>query len=191
MNEKMSLRNIKIGHIIWRFFPLDSIVKNELKREKLINAQEDAIDGEHLKKTAMWLCRAHDATKDRGVSRSYKAARFKGYGRYGWQPAYPETTGYIISTIIALSNFLKNTNYAERAIRMADWEIDIQLPSGAVMGSVVTAKPSPAVFNTGQVIFGWLAAFKESKNEKYLNAAAMAANYLVSIQDEDGTWSKG
>lgn len=74
---------------------------------------------------------------------------------------------------------------------MADWEIDIQMGSGAVMGSVVTAKPTPAVFNTGQVIFGWLAAYREYGENKYLDAAKRAGNYLVSVQDSQGLFDRG
>lgn len=36
-------------------------------------------------------------------------------------------------------------DYEKHLRATADWEIDIQMPSGAVMGSVVTAKPSPAL----------------------------------------------
>ena len=74
---------------------------------------------------------------------------------------------------------------------MGDWEIEIQLSSGAVMGSVVTAQPSPAVFNTGQVIFGWLAAYKVTKNLKYIKAALKAGDYLLSVQSSDCSWQEG
>lgn len=181
----------KIIEKLWSFLPVDLISKNEAKRDRKDQILTAFIDEKHLLETAKWICRAQDNTSDRGVSRAYKTTEYKAYGPYGWQAAYPETTGYIIPTMIALSDFLKNTNYAERAISMADWEIDIQLESGAVMGSVVTAKPSPAVFNTGQVIFGWLAIFKHTSGNKYLDAAIRAGNFLISVQDSDGSWHKG
>jgi uncharacterized protein YyaL (SSP411 family) len=49
---------------------------------------------------------------------------------------------------------------------------------------------SPAIFNTGQVIFGWIRAFKETGASKYLDSAVRAGGFLVSQQDKDGAWRK-
>ena len=46
----------------------------------------------HLDRTIGWLRRAQDAAECGGVSAGYTVAR-------GWQPAYPETTGYLIPTM--------------------------------------------------------------------------------------------
>jgi hypothetical protein len=148
-------------------------------------------DEKHFQKTAEWLCRAHDSSGDDGVSRGYSAAKNSVRGRKGWQPSYPETTGYIIPTMFEISRILSDKSYSERALRMADWECGIQLASGAVMGSVVSAPPSPAIFNTGQVIFGWLAAHKDSGEGKYLKAASRAGDFLLAVQEADGGWLKG
>jgi uncharacterized protein YyaL (SSP411 family) len=93
--------------------------------------------------------------------------------------------------MFALCDFFNSSEFGERAMRMANWEIDVQLTSGAVMGSVVTSPASPAVFNTGQVIFGFLEAFRRSKEQKYLEAALRAGDYLVSVQEPSGSWVKG
>jgi uncharacterized protein YyaL (SSP411 family) len=170
---------------------MDIEVKREMIRDRYSLKKRSLDDNSHLMATAEWLIRAHSANNGEGVSRGYRAAGSSGFGPKGWQPSYPETTGYIIPTMFTLSVFLKNQSLSMRAIQMADWETDKQLPSGAVMGSVVTAPPSPAVFNTGQVIFGWLAAFKRTGNQKYLNAAVRAGDYLLSVQETDGSWKKG
>ncbi len=148
-------------------------------------------DRHHLLPAAEWLARAQDATPDGGVSRGYSASPASAVGYRGWEPSYPETTGYIIPTMFALSEALERPDFADRALKMADWEIDVQMPNGAVMGSVVTAPRTPAVFNTGQVIFGWLSAYERSRSTKYLEAARRAGNFLLSIQDDAGTWSRG
>jgi uncharacterized protein YyaL (SSP411 family) len=176
--------------MLWRILAVDRQAKREAKMDQMGgNAAQS--DEKHLAETAGWLARAQDSSADGGVSRSYKTAKYRGHGPYGWQASYPETTGYIIPTMIALSRIPTDTTVVDRAIRMADWEIEIQLDSGAVMGSVVTAPPSPAVFNTGQVIFGWLAAFKKTEDQKYLNSAIRAGDYLFSVQETDGSWKKG
>jgi hypothetical protein len=171
--------------------PVDIEAKREARKDRREDGGTVFADEQHLMETAAWLCRAQDSSPDGGVSRAYKAAYYLGYGPSGWQPSYPETTGYIIPTMFAIADFLKDASFAQRAIRMADWEIDIQLPSGAVMGSVVTATPSPAVFNTGQVIFGWLATYRRTGEDQYLQAARRAGNYLVQIQDSEGSWKQG
>lgn len=181
----------KIIKKIWNILPVDTEAKQESNRDRENRNLEALDDTKHLSETAKWLCRAQDNTPDGGVSRGYKAAIYKGHGKYGWQSSYPETTGYIIPTFLALSKHLEDTILIDRALKMADWEIDIQLPSGAVMGSVVTAKPSPAVFNTGQVIFGWLAVYRKTSKEKYINAARKAGDYLLSVLCQDGSWDKG
>lgn len=137
-----------------------------------------------------WLCRAQDVCGDGGVARSYSLAYNGFFGSRGWTPAYPETTGYIIPTMFDYARASGRGELFDRAARMADWECDVQMPSGAVQGGTVNETPSPAVFNTGQVIFGWVRAFKETGTERYLQSAVKAAAFLLSCQDGDGAWRK-
>jgi hypothetical protein len=139
-------------------------------------------DQEHLAAALDWLCRAQDVTGGGGVSAGYHLAR-------GWRPAFPETTGYIISTFLAAADRLDVANYRQRALRMGNWEIDIQLDSGAVRGGVGLNR-DPLVFDTGQVILGWVALFRATGRERYLEAAVRAADWLADIQDQDGGWSR-
>lgn len=180
-----------VNQILWMLLPIDIEVKREIIRDRYSLKKRNLDDNSHLMATAEWLIRAHSANNGDGVSRGYRAAGSLGFGPKGWQPSYPETTGYIIPTMFTLSGFFNDESLSMRAIQMADWEISIQLPSGAVMASVVTAKPSPAVFNTGQVVFGWLAAFKETGDQKYLDSAIRAGDFLLSVQETDGSWKKG
>jgi uncharacterized protein YyaL (SSP411 family) len=48
----------------------------------------------------------------------------------------------------------------------------------------------PIVFDTGQVVFGWLAAFDASGDERYLRAAERSGDWLVSVQDPSGSWKE-
>jgi hypothetical protein len=180
-----------LKQMIWHLFPVDALAKAETKRESRERAAAGADDETCLKAAVKWLCRAQDQTPDGGVARAFKAAKYQGHGKCGWQAPYPETTGYIIPTFFALSDHFGDPAYDSRALRMADWESDIQMENGAVMGSVVTAPRSPAVFNTGQVVFGWLEAWRRSGRDKYLKSAVKAGDYLVSVQGEDGTWARG
>lgn len=139
----------------------------------------------HIQQAADWLCRAQDAVGGRGVSWGYDLLR-------GWRPAYPETTGYLIPTFYDLSQLLDRPELAERAARMADWECDVQLETGAVMAGTVDTLPlRPAIFNTGQVLQGWARAIQETGNSRFIAAAERAGQWMLDCQDDDGAFRRG
>lgn len=138
----------------------------------------------HLDAAVEWLKRAQDAGRDRGVS----------YGvRLGsdFQESYPETTGYICRTFVELSRRNGDEDLFRRAIEMSEWELSIQLPSGAVMGGKVNADPTPAVFNTGMVLLGWSALVQACPGGRRPAGAIRAADWLVDMQEPDGNWIRG
>lgn len=147
-------------------------------------------DGIHLEAALEWLCRAQDASGDGGVARSYSLVYSRTFRQKGWTPSYPETTGYIIPTMFDYARHADSRNLFERAVRMAEWECGVQLENGAIQGGTVLHPKAPAIFNTGQVLFGWLRAYRETADEKYLSCARRAGEYLVSQQDDDGAWRK-
>ena len=144
----------------------------------------------HLDAAAKWICRAQDVSGDGGVSRSYSLVYNPYFKSRGWVSSYPETTGYIIPTMFDYAYLTKRKDIIERAIRMADWECAVQMENGAVQGGTIQDIPTPAIFNTGQVIFGWVRAFQETKEMKYLKSALKAGKYLVAQQDDDGSWRR-
>jgi uncharacterized protein YyaL (SSP411 family) len=138
-----------------------------------------------------WLARSQDATPDDGFSRGYSLTWNPYLHQHGWQPSYPETTGYLIPTLYEAARFFNRAELADRAARAARWEAALQLPSGAVQGGVVGQRISPAVFNTGQVMLGWLAAFTETEDDVFVEAVFRAAHYLTRALDGDGHWRSG
>ncbi|WP_301662770.1 hypothetical protein [Methanoculleus frigidifontis] len=137
---------------------------------------------EHLRAVMVWLCSAQDATGCGGVAAAY-------YPYVGWAPPYPEVTGYIIPTFLHYAAFSGDGRYIERAIGMGEWELSIQMPDGAVRGGW-GINDYPLVFDTGQVIFGWLSLFEKTGREEFLAAAVHAADWLADCQDADGKWSR-
>lgn len=129
-----------------------------------------------------WLCRTHDVTGRRGCSKGYNLV-------LGWRPAFAETTGYIMGTLLAYGRRTGSNEYATRAREMGDWEIEIQNEDGGVIEGLHTGQPSPSnVFNTGMVIHGWLDYAAYEPADTYLDAAVRAGRWLVSNQDTDGAW---
>ena len=139
-------------------------------------------DQRHLEEAIGWLCRAQDASGCGGVSAGYFIADG------GWLPPYPETTGYIIPTLIEYAEKSGQERLVDRALRMGDWEIEIQLDSGAVRGGI-GINQHPDVFNTGQVIQGWTALWRTTRAARFLTAATRAGRWLVDVQDADGKWN--
>jgi hypothetical protein len=138
-----------------------------------------------LQAAAEWLARAQDASGCDGVSAYYDAAKSQ------WAGAYPETTGYIIPTFFRYAEFSGNDEYRERAVRMAAWESDIQLADGGVRaGTMDAAQIVPTIFNTGQVVFGWLAAWRQTQDSRFRASVTRAADWLVAAQDPDGAWRR-
>src|SRR5437870_3264653 len=120
---------------------------------------------------AAWLLRAQAATPDDGVSLGYFPSNPDATG--GWLDSYPETTGYIVPTLLAFADRFRREDVRECALRMARWEIDVQMPSGAVQGGTVCAseRQVPAVFNTGMVLQGYSAAYRTTGDARSLKAS--------------------
>jgi hypothetical protein len=146
---------------------------------------------EHLDAAIQWLCRAQDAAQGGGVSYGFSL-------RGGWQPPYPETTGSIIPTFLRYAE--RSTSrlgdseaqaFIKRAERMAHWLTSLQMDNGALPGGTTAIKPVPTVFNTGQILQGWVYAYKQFNDEAILKSLIRAANWLVEVQDEDGCWRRG
>ncbi len=140
----------------------------------------------HLQKTIDWLVEAVNNGKG-GVSSHYSLVHGK------WLYPFPETTGYIIPTFFDYSKFIKNKNYYNIAIKLADWLCDVQLDNGGCMQGMYNekkGKTKPIIFNTGQNIFGFLRAYEETNDKKYLDSAVKAGNFLIKSTDDSGLWNQ-
>lgn len=134
-----------------------------------------------LAEAVAWIHRAQDQGIDRGVSHSYLLGR-------GWMPSYPETTGYIIPTLLSWSHHAGDAGSRDRALEMADWECSIQSDDGSIQGGVIGQKVRPVIFNTGQVVFGWVSAYRATGLPCYLDAGERAVGWMLSRLDDYGTW---
>jgi hypothetical protein len=141
----------------------------------------------HLSAAIDWLCRAQDVRDGHpdagGVSAGWSFED-------GWLPSYPETTGYIIETMLAAASALKRPELIDRARRMVDWELSIQLPDGAFPGHFGEPGSRPVIFNTGQIMHGMVAGYTQLKRDDCLAAAVRAGHWLADQQDADGCWRR-
>ncbi len=169
----------------WHFLKLPPNAKEAHRRDRSHGLEEDPGIDQSVKQAIAWLCRAQDEsiTSDGGVARHYSLIN-------GWGPSYPETTGYIIPTIIEYAEETGDDALLQRARRMLDWMVAIQLPGGGFQGGTVLSKPVvPVTFNTGQILIG-LASGVAKFGEPYEAAMHEAASWLSDTLDEDGCWRK-
>ena len=150
-------------------------------------ASEARSHAQHLVGAIDWLCRAQDVRDGHpdagGVSAGWSFED-------GWLPSYPETTGYIIETMIAAAQVLQRPELVARAHRMIDWELSIQLPDGAFPGHFGEPGSRPVIFNTGQIMHGMVAGHTQLQRPECLASAVRAGHWLADQQDADGCWRK-
>lgn len=141
----------------------------------------------HLEAVINWLTRAQDRRNEMpdagGVSAGWSFED-------GWLPSYPETSGYIVETFIAASRVLNHPELLDRAGRILDWELSIQLPDGAFPGHFGEPGSRPVIFNTAQIMHGMVAGYLELGRQECLESAIQAAYWLINQQDADGCWRR-
>jgi hypothetical protein len=168
-----------------RKWQLPAAAKAEASKDSRGLPEHDPGIDRAVREAIVWLCRAQDAstTHDGGVARHFSLET-------GWGPSYPETTGYIIPTILSFARMTNDSALLDRAKRMLDWCCSIQFPDGAFQGGVIGAQPLvPVTFNTGQILLG-LAAGASEFGEPYRTSMLRAADWLVATQDRKGSWRK-
>ena len=137
-----------------------------------------------IEEAVEWVCRAQNlsASGDGGVARHFSLID-------GWSTSYPETTGYIVPTLLAYASASADVAMRERVRRMLDWLVSIQLPCGGFQGGTIRDRPVvPVTFNTGQILLGLAAGVQEFG--EYHEALMRAADWLVEAQDPDGAWRR-
>ncbi|MCB0416057.1 MAG: glycoside hydrolase family 127 protein [Bdellovibrionales bacterium] len=138
----------------------------------------------HLRGAVDWLWNAHRGANEHGLSKGFDTLR----GR--WDNPYPETTGYTVPTLLNCAQFLGDASLRALALKLADYLLEVMGKDGGV-SHWASETHTPIVFDTGQVLFGLLAAHRAAGNQIYLDAAIRAGNWLVSSQDEGGSWKNG
>lgn len=134
-----------------------------------------------------WLLASqrHSTFDDGGSARHYSLASMS------WSPSYPETTGYIVPTLLEEAKHQARPELTKSARLMLDWLVSIQFPEGGFQGGMVDQKPYvPVTFNTGQILLGLAAGTREFDDPAYRKSMTLAANWLRDTLDADGCWRK-
>src|SRR5262245_59568940 len=114
-----TIRSVVLKSAAWRPANLRMLASQVVHRTRNVAAGYG--DDDHLVAAADWLTRAQDAATDGGVSGRYLL-------RSGWSSSYPETTGYIIPTFLALATHLQREEFMARARRCVEFLESVRLP---------------------------------------------------------------
>lgn len=138
----------------------------------------------HLESTMNWI----QTSIEKGNGGSCAYYRIPG----GWSKDYPETTGYIIPTLIDYSLFGDGEYYLQQAKSLGEWLLSIQSEEGYWHGDLhPPGKPNASVFNTAQILLGLSALYNHTGDEKWIKNAGKAAEWLASGVNRVGIWEEG
>jgi len=135
-------------------------------------------DKQHLRLAGEWLLNAQKNGKG-GYAHSFSLIN-------GWLAGYPETTGYIIPTMLELGKVLNEQKFIDSAKQAGDWLLSIQNRDG----SFLDLSGRKQVFDTGQIVYGFLALNEVDAAQKYLDSMTKAVNWLIDTQEPNGSWVK-
>lgn len=97
---------------------------------------------------------------------------------------YPETTGYLIPTLINSSQYLNDSSYLLLAEKQVDFFSSIQNSDGSFYQSI--NNKAPIVFDTSQILLGLCAIYQYQINSKLLEQINLCLDWLLSLIDKKG-----
>ena len=115
------------------------------------------------------------------------------YFNSGWTSDYPETTGYIIPSLLRYASYEKAqwSKEAEKAaLEAGEWLLTIQREDGGWPGGYVAQNRPSVVFNSGQILRGMLALYKHNKDPRWKEAALRCIEWIWAQLDEEGRFSQ-
>lgn len=138
-----------------------------------------AADEEHVRRAIAWLATAQKAAGGGGFAHSFGLLG-------GWKPAYPETTGYILPTLVRAGARFGIPETDPLVECAAQWLASIQQPDGSFSDLSGRAQ----IFDTGQILYGWneLTTLRPELVER--ERVARAAHWIAAQQEADGRFER-
>lgn len=134
-----------------------------------------------------WLKNATAVHQEGGISSHYNLITKK------YLPPFPETTGYLIPTLVEIESAIENSGALELARQGADWLIKRQREDGSIrcnldLNTDLNRGPDiVTAFDCGAILRGFIAIYSATKEEKYCVAAESLSQFLQRSQ-QSGAW---
>lgn len=135
--------------------------------------------------TLKWLIKSFEVTNFEGSAHNYSHWL---NGGDGWVEAYPETTGYIIETLLDYDLVFPEYKLKALARKQCYWLLSQQFSSGAFPSGKIGGS-TPSIFNSGQILFGLMDGWKLTQKEEFHEAIISCVEWLIAQLDNDNKWS--
>ncbi|MFY9742702.1 MAG: prenyltransferase/squalene oxidase repeat-containing protein [Candidatus Sulfotelmatobacter sp.] len=177
-------------HSPWRIVPLVGKVVSDAVRIRFEHrhlysyTKTRRESGSILSLLLRWILQAQQP--DGGIAAYYSLLA-------GYSASYPEVTGYIVPTLYDYAQQVSDGRLGRETIaaaeRATDWLLFLQIPNGAFPAGLHGATAEASIFNTGQILQGLIRAHAETNRHEILRGSILAADYLIRMQQPDGSWS--
>ncbi len=121
-----------------------------------------------------WLIRSIEATGRKGSSHIFSRWR---YPLSGWHLGYPETTGYIIETLLDYHPYFPELQLEDYAFDCGKWLLTQQLGDGS-FPSLLAGSQKPSFFNSGMIAFGLLRLQERKFDQKREESMSKLAEWV-------------
>ena len=137
-----------------------------------------------LHHAAKWLIRSQEQGSTAGCGTYYFNS--------GWTSDYPETTGYIIPSLLRYAAYDK-AQWSEEAVNAAlkagEWLLTVQHDDGGWPGGYVEQDRPSVVFNSGQILRGMLALYEFNGDPRWKDASERCIHWIWQQLDEHGRFA--
>ena len=167
---------------------LNKFKKYKISRNILSLVDKDIKTNDSILFALKWFKKS--LNQSGGSSAGYDLLRKK------FLPSYPETTGYWIKTLIRVKQYNNKIFYSvfeddKIFDDLVSWLLSIQKDDGSFPGSYGDFKNQRSiVFNNGQILLGLINHYLEKKDEILLKKIIKCADWLIDLQEPDGSWKK-
>jgi len=136
---------------------------------------------------ADWIVRGFEACGGQGVPAYYSRLH---HPLRGWAPPCAESTGRLIPPLLRYSRLAHKPELAALAATQTRWLLSIQSLDSS-FASDPGRHAEPSVFATGQIVLALVAAFDQTSDADFLQAAAGSARWLCDeLSEEAGSWQE-
>lgn len=130
----------------------------------------------HARAAIAWLTKSASVVGGNGFSHSLHLAR-------GWLPAYPETSGYILPSLLLATRRYGIAGVDDVVVKVWRWLLNSQREDGCFCG----LDGKPQVFDTGQILIGANFMLRQEMPGAS-DLIIRAGKWLLSQQEENGSF---